>query len=251
MAILYVASEAMELKSFAGALTNLRKLKWPLDYAYEGILNGKRVMLAANGAGPKLASQVVEVALRAVTGAELSSSKLEGVVSTGFCGALAADLPESRLVLATGVVNAKTSEVFPCAMASACPDGFVTGEILSEDRVVNTAAEKQQRALTGAIAVEMEAAGAAERTIRAGLPFFCIKVVTDRADESFAFDLNSMRTNEGRISRGKIVIYTLGHPGVFSHVWRLKRRAENAAKTLGEFLVSCRILPESGSTLPE
>ncbi len=68
MAILFVAAEAMELKPFANSLTALRKLKWPIDYAYEGILEGKRIMLAANGAGPKLAAQAVEVALRAVDG---------------------------------------------------------------------------------------------------------------------------------------------------------------------------------------
>ena len=88
MAILYVASEAAELQPLARMLTGLRKLKWPIDYAWEGIWDSRRILLAANGAGPKLASHVVEIALRAAMAAELSSSKLEAVVSTGFCGAL-------------------------------------------------------------------------------------------------------------------------------------------------------------------
>lgn len=79
MAILYVASEAFELEPLAQLLTGLRKLKWPVDYAFEGIWESRRVMLAANGAGPKLAVRAVETAIRAVAAAELSSSRLEAV----------------------------------------------------------------------------------------------------------------------------------------------------------------------------
>lgn len=250
MAILFVAAEAMELKSFANALTALRKLKWPIEYAYEGILNGKRVMLAANGAGPKLAEQVVEVALRAVTVADLSSSKLEAVVSTGFCGGLTPQLRESQIVLGTSIVQESAGEPVACSVIQASPEGFETGSVLSVDRVVGTADEKRRLGqLTNAIAVDMESAGVMQRSFRAGLPFYCVKVVTDRVDESFGFDLNKMRTSQGRIDRGKIMAYTLGHPNVLPRVLQLKRRAENASKVLGDFLVSCRILPESGDNI--
>ena len=251
MAIFYVAAEAMELKPFANMLTGLRKLKWPLDYAFEGILEGRRVMLAANGAGPKLAERAVEVAVRAVSAAELSSSKLEAVVSTGFCGALDPGLRESQMVLASSVVNGGGESLLDCEMAHAAPEGFATGRVLSENRIVGDAAQKKELSNSGAIAVDMEAAGAGRRAKRAGLPFFCIKVVTDRADESFGFDLNEMRTSEGRIARGKIVSYAFTHPKVLPELFRLKRRSENAAKALGDFLVSCRILPEADSSPAE
>src|SRR5579875_625497 len=143
MAILYVASEASELKPFAAMLMGLRKLNWPLDYAFEGILEGRRVMLAANGAGPKLAARAVEVAIRAVTGAELSSSRLEAVVSAGFCGALDPALRENQIVAATEVFDAATSDRFACAgVASDTP--FASGALLTQDRIANTAEEKQR-----------------------------------------------------------------------------------------------------------
>ncbi|MBV9267173.1 MAG: hypothetical protein JO061_13470 [Acidobacteriaceae bacterium] len=250
MAILFVASEAAELKPFAELLTGLRKLKWPVDYAYEGILDGKRFMLAANGAGPKLGAQAVEIAVRAMMAAELSSSRLEAVVSTGFCGALDPSLRERQIVLGTSVADGATEETLSCEMVHASPEGFVTGPVLTQDRIAITAAEKSTLAASGAIAVDMEASGVAVRTKRAGLPFYCIKVVSDRADESFGFDLNRMRTTDGRIARGKIVSYSLAHPGVLPELFRLKRRVEDAAKALGDFLVSCRILPELDSSLP-
>lgn len=250
MAILYVASEAFELEPFARLLTGLRKLKWPIDYAFEGIWEGRRIMLAANGAGPKLALRAVEVAIRAVTAAELSSSKLEAVVSTGCCGALLSDLREGQIVSATEVLDLASRQSFPCGGIAGTGDA-VSGVLITQDRIANDSAEKGQLAALGAIAVDMEAAAVAARAQRAGLPFFCIKVVSDRLDESFAFDLNRMRATDGRIARVKIVGYALTHPRLVPALFRLNRRVHDASKRLGDFLVSCRISSEPDTALAE
>ncbi len=250
MAILYVASEAAELKPLANLLTALRKLKWPVDYAYEGIWEGRRLLLAANGAGPKLAAQVVEIAIRAVMVAELSSSKLEAVVSTGWCGALDPDLRESQIVAATQVLDLSTNETFDCAPIMA-DSQFASGIVASQDRIANDAAEKERLRGSGAVAIDMEAAGVAARARRAGLPFCCIKAVSDCARESFPFDLNKFRTSEGRMARGKIVVQALTHPNRLPVLFQLKRRTGDAATALGEFLVSCRISAGSDSAQAE
>jgi adenosylhomocysteine nucleosidase len=250
MAILYVASEAAELKPLANLLTAPRKLKWPVDYAYEGIWEGRRLMLAANGAGPKLAAQAVEIAIRAVMVAELSSSRLEAVVSTGWCGALDPELRQSQIVVAKQVLDLSTNEMFDCASVTA--DGqFASGVIASQNRIANDAGEKERLRASGALAIDMEAAGVAARARRAGLPFSCIKVVSDCAGESFPFDLNKFRTAEGRIARGKIVAQALTHPTRLPVLFQLKRRTGDAATALGEFLVSCRITAESDNAHAE
>jgi len=243
MAILYVASESFELEPLAAMLTNLRKLKWPIDYAFEGIWDGRRIMLAANGAGPQLAARAVEVAIRAVTAAELSASRLEAVVSTGLCGALVPTLPMGQVLVATKVLDLQTRETFECSPLFATPDA-PSGVIVTQNRIANDSAEKRNLAALEAVAVDMEAAGVAARARRAGLPFSCIKVVSDALEESFGLDLNTMRTTEGRISRGKISLYAATHPKLIPGLLRLKRRTQDAAKTLGEFIVSCRISSE-------
>ncbi len=249
MAILYIASESFELEPLAQVLTAPRKLKWPVDYAVEGLWEGRRVLLAANGAGPKLAMQAVEVAIRSVTAAELSASKLELVISTGLCGALSPDLRECQIVIAECVLDLANMEEFECVpVVSDQP--CVYGKLLTQDRVAGDSDEKAGLSARG-IAVDMEAAGVARRTARAGLPFACIKAVSDRLDESFGFDLNKMRTIGGRISRGKISYYALAHPKVVPELLRLRRRANNAAKALGEFLVSCRITAGQNSPSAE
>ena len=250
MAILFVAAEADELKPFAKRLTGLRKLNWPLRYAFEGILHGKRVMLAANGEGPKLAAQAAEVAIRAITAAELSASKLEAVVSVGYCGALTPEGREGQVIVATEVLDGVEGMRFSCVIPQT-ESAHQIGALISQDCVANGCSEKQQLAQSGAIAVDMEAAGVAARTKRADLPFACIKVVTDRADESFGWDLNAMRTPDGRIARGKIGVYALTHPKLIPELLRWKRRAGSAAQALGEFLASCRINVEGDQTSVE
>jgi nucleoside phosphorylase len=239
MAVLFVASEAFELEPLANRLTGLRPLKWPLDYAQEGVWQGKRYLLAANGAGPKLASHCVEVALRATSMAELSASKLEAIVSTGLCGAVQSDLQIGDIIEATGLLDPDSHEHMTCSRVQS-DLGTKCGVVLSADRVAGTIEEKRVLSQTGALAIEMEAAGVARRAGAAQLPFCCVKVVNDRADEEFVMDFNQMRSIDGRFVRGKIVAYALTHPQTISRLLSLRRRSHEAASALGVFLASCR-----------
>jgi nucleoside phosphorylase len=252
MAILFVASEAFELEPLAQQLTGLRPLKWPLAYAREGVWQGKRYLLAANGAGPKLATQCVEVALRATAMAELSSSKLECVVSTGLCGALQSDIRVGDIIEASELLDPDTLARVKCFEPQSDRPAR-SGMVVSVDRIAGTKEEKQILGLTGAVAVEMEGFGVAARTASAELPFCCIKVVSDSADEEFVMDFNQMRSTDGRLSRGKIIVYALTHPQVLPRLLSLRRRSKEAASALGVFLASCRFqfndgLAEAGTT---
>src|ERR1035438_9466119 len=104
MAILFIASESYELKPFAARLAGCRSLNWPLDYAEEGVWEGQRAILVANGAGPRLAAEAVEVARRAVMVADLSSSRLEAIVSIGVCGGLDPAIVPGQIFCATTVM---------------------------------------------------------------------------------------------------------------------------------------------------
>jgi adenosylhomocysteine nucleosidase len=239
MAILFVASEAFELKPLAERLTGLRSLKWPLDYAEEGVWHGKRYLLTANGAGPRLASHCVEVALRATSMAELSASKLEAVVSTGLCGAIEDSLQIGDIIEAVEILAPDRDNRLPCTRVE-CDREHKRGLIISADRVAGTIADKQELRSEGVLAVEMEASGSGQRAIAAGLPFCCIKAVSDRADEEFVMDFNRLRSTDGRFSRGKIVLYALTHPPTIPRLVSLRRRSQVAASALGAFLASCR-----------
>jgi adenosylhomocysteine nucleosidase len=183
-------------------------------------------VLVANGPGPKLAGEAVDVVKENVS--------IEAIVSTGFCGGLKLSLGNSDIFVATEVVGSG-SALIP---TSARP--FKTGKLLSIDRVVSTAVEKYRLGEI-ADAVEMEASAVAERAHRWNVPFYAVRVVSDRCDESFPMDFNQVRSPDGRFSRGKIIAAVRRRPvSMVPQLMKLNKRTKRAAQALGEFLADSR-----------
>lgn len=221
--ILVVAAYARELAGFAPRLEARAPLapSQPLDYAEAGWLAGRRWILAANGAGPRLAA----LAARAF-------GPVDRMVSTGFCGGLDPALGAGDVVVCDRVIQAETNRRF----RTADPHGATC---LSGDRVIQTAREKQElRQTTGAGVVEMEAAGVAAEAEALGVPLHCIRVVTDTADEDMLVDFNAARDETGRFRVGRIVLSALGRPRTgIPELIKLNDRARSAAGKLGAYLV--------------
>src|SRR5439155_8865135 len=96
--MLFVAAEAREFSGLLPFCESVKKLDWPLEWARTARLNGLRVYLAANGAGPKLAAKAVDFARYA-----LQDGNPEGVVSVGFCGGLDRSLRIGDVFVADGI----------------------------------------------------------------------------------------------------------------------------------------------------
>ena len=105
------------------------------------------------------------------------------------------------------------------------------GAVASIDHVAQTSAEKHQLRATGATIVEMEAAGVARAAEDLGVPFYCIRAVSDLANETFATDFNSALGEDGRFSTTRLVMQLK-----LGELVRLKQRTELASKKLGDFL---------------
>jgi len=292
----FVAAEAREFSGLLRKAERVIKLDWPVDFARRVWLNGKAVVLVANGPGPKLAGEAVEIAK--------GREELTGLVSTGFCGALDPALKELDIFVATEILPSQYHCALPhhdsalphhdsalphhdsalphhdsalphhdsalphhdsasphhdsasphhdSALPSrdregailhslACARGSVrSGTLLSIDRVASTVSDKSELRKTGADAIEMEAAAVAEKARAYNLPFYCIRVVTDTATESFPLDFNRMRDTSGRFSRTKIVAAALRRPSVFPKLIELNKRCKLAAEALGDFIADTR-----------
>lgn len=217
-----VAADRRELADFAPRLNGRRSISAGLDYSEEGELGARRWLLAANGAGPRLAA----AAVRALRGADR-------VVSTGYCGALDPALSPCDIVVCSRVIDADTDRRFRTA------DEF-GATCLSGDKVIQTAREKQLlRDTTGASVVEMEAAGVAAEAEAMGCPFHCIRVVTDTADEDISLDLNAARDRDGRIRPLRVALSGLKRPRLhIPELMKLNRRSKAASARLGDYLAS-------------
>ena len=230
---------AAEAREFLGLLRNaerVTKLNWPLDFARMVWLNGRAAVLVANGPGPKLAGQAVEIAR--------GRQELNGLVSTGFCGALDPALKPLDIFIPTEILpsldqlnrDRKGASINP--VTSKRP--YQTGKLLSLDRVASTTTEKSELHKTTASAIEMEAAAVSQKAREYNLPFYCIRVVTDTATESFPLDFNRLRDSNGRFSRTKILAAAFRQPSVFPGLLKLNKRSKQAAQALGDFIADTR-----------
>lgn len=227
--VLFVAAEAGEFAGLAPRVGGMRRLRWPLDWARSGELRGVPVVLVANGAGRMLAAEAVDCAA--------ARAPVRAVVSLGYCGALDPALRVGEIFVATELKADGRDMALPMPRVSRA---FASGPLASVDRVAQTREEKRLLRLAGARAVEMEAAGVAQRAAALGLPLYCVRAVTDLAGESFGIDLNGARTPEGRLSRAAILKDALlrRRPAVFE-LAQLARRSRLAARTLGGFVADC------------
>jgi adenosylhomocysteine nucleosidase len=227
--LLVVAAEARELRGIVRRCRRVSRLGWPVAYARAGELNGNRLLLVANGPGPELAARAVAAAF--------ARCRPDAVVSAGYCGALDQALAAGELFVARKVEAGNASfEAAPVAGGRSCR----CGTLASVERVASTVAEKRRLRQGGASAVDMEAGAVALEAQRAGLPFYCIRAVLDRAEEEFGLDFNALRGSDGRFSRFRILRAALAKPlQRLPELMRIERRGRLAARALGDFVAEC------------
>jgi adenosylhomocysteine nucleosidase len=230
MRILVVAADRMEFPGILAHAEQTRPAAVEVRWARSAWFTGNEMLLAANGAGAPQAAAAVDRAL--------AMFPADAVVSTGFCGALRPELAVADLVVADTVrAGGRRFQAFPVSG----PVLWHTGTVLSVDHVVQTAEEKARLAEDGAFAVEMEAAGVAERAAAHGLPFSCVKAVTDLGDETLVNDFNKALRADGHFDTIVLLRGTLRHPLVrVRELLRLRERCVRAAGTLGNFFADLR-----------
>jgi nucleoside phosphorylase len=229
--LLFIAAEPREFAGLLPLCAAAEKLASPLTWARRASLqDGRKLLLAANGAGPLRAAEAADWARAA--------ARLSAVASVGFCGALDPSLQ-------IGDVFAASSIQFGGGTAPVClprsAGRFASGTLVSIDRVAQTAEEKRNLSRSGASAVEMEAAGVWSRVREWELPFYCIRSVTDLANETFHIDFNAARRADGRFSAPRILAAAARRPfTAMPELLELRRRCALASTTLGDFLAGCR-----------
>jgi len=229
--LLLIAAEPMEFSGLLRRLPAPEPLRLPVDYASRIDAGDRCWLLVANGPGPRLAAAAVEKAVADV--------RVDAIISTGFCGGLDPALEAGDVFVADAVLfGSATSSP---ASKPACSPRHTGGVIVCGDRVIQSVEEKQTvRHQTGASAVDMESGAVQARAHDAGVPFYCVRAVTDTAREGFVLDFNSARDGEGRFIRGRILKAALRRPLKGApELFRLMRRARLAAEALGGFLTAC------------
>ena len=227
MKLLFIAAEPREFAGFPQASQPpIAGLHW----CRSARLGTHQALLAANGAG----------AGRAAAATTLAATRFhpDAVISAGFCGALDPSLEIADIVIAT-VVQMESRRY--TAQTVTCPRAHRTGPVITIDYIASRSMEKRRLRDSGSIAVEMEAAGVAGAAEVLGLPFYCIRTVTDLATEDMTNDFNAALRSDGHFDTMNILTGALRRPIVrVPELLRLRGRAVRAARSLGDFLIDCR-----------
>ena len=188
-----------------------------------------RWLLVSDGPGAALAGRAAAQAL--------SRCSVRCILSTGLCGALEESLKLGDTVHAVEVIDGQGRR-----WDTLDPDaGTKPVRLLSAGRVAVSVAEKRSlAAATGAAVVEMEAAGVAAEAARSGLPFYCLRVVSDGPKEELPMDFNRYRDSNGRFSRMRIAAACALRPWAVPALLRFDRQCRSSAGILGDCLVHAR-----------
>jgi adenosylhomocysteine nucleosidase len=225
-----IAADRREFRGILGHATEAKPTDVAVDWSRSARLGKHELVLAANGAGAQRAASAVDAALERFSA--------EAIVSTGFCGALAPELEIADVVVGTAI--SAGTRTLP-ALHPASEREHHKGVVCSIDHVAQTAEEKRRLRAGGSSVVEMEAGGVADRARTRGLPFYCVRVVTDLAGEDMANNFNLALRPDGHFATMRILRGTLSNPLVrLPELVRLRNRCVRAALVLGDFIADCR-----------
>jgi adenosylhomocysteine nucleosidase len=214
--LLFIGADAREFAGFIPRWQSVNPLPLPVNWARSGRWRGREVLAIANGAGSERAFAAV-----------LMAQKASAICNIGFCGALHDALHIGDVVVGTQVQTDMRTWFAKTPHQTAA----LRGPVMSIDRVAQTAAEKQRLRQTGAAIVEMDAAGVARAAEDLAVPFYCIRAVSDLANETFSTDFNRALRPDGSFSTARLVLQLN-----FGELLQLRRRTALASKNLGEFL---------------
>jgi nucleoside phosphorylase len=224
--IVFIAAEPRECAPWVAKWNDVEKLPLESHWARQGEWRGNRMIAITNGAG----------AGRAYHAARQISQPAQ-LWNIGFGGAADPKLRVGDIFVADRVFS--SGQAFPCRQPrTSLP--FRLGEVHTVANIARTAQEKSDHYRSGASVIEMEAAGIARAASEENAPFYCVRAVSDLASETFVNDFGAALGPDGRFSAARLAAGAMLRPrDRFAELLRLWRRANVAAKNLGEFLAHC------------
>lgn len=192
----------------------------------EAALLPKGTRIIVSGADPERLA-----ALLAAQGEDVTA-----VLSFGIAGALDPELQPGDLVAATrirattGAWPADIAWAARLARATAARMGVLAG---ANAAAADAGAKKALRAMTGALAVDMESQLAAAHAARLGLPFAALRAVADTATETLPRAALVGLTPEGRPAPLKVLMALARNPGDFKPLKVIAARSRTALEALG------------------
>lgn len=171
----------------------------------------------------------VEAATRAFAEVERDGA-VDRVISTGWAGALQEQLVSGGACFVTGVIDARTGERFHAA--SRRDDCW----LVTSPHVANQDGKRQLAVTYGAGLVDMEAAGVARLALMRGIPFYCVKGISDGYKDKLP-DFNRFISANGHFQLIRFILFVLPRPWHWPALMRMGENSKKAAQGIRESLL--------------
>jgi adenosylhomocysteine nucleosidase len=174
----------------------------------------------------------LEAATRAFAAIE-DGGPIDLVISYGWAGALTEDLKPGTAHNVAGVFDVRTGERFNCDAGA--------GDLwlATSPRVADETEKRRLGKAYDAALVDMEAAAIARLAAMRGIPFYCIKGVSDDLTARLP-DFNRFLTRDGQFRLESLILFAILRPWYWPALVKMgensKRAAESMAQTLRDFL---------------
>lgn len=174
----------------------------------------------------------LDAAIRAFAAIE-DGGPVDLLFSVGWAGALTHECKPGDAYNVAGVIDVRTGERLLCD-AGAGKHWLATSPKVADEMEKRRLASAYRASL-----VDMEAVAVARLAAMRGIPFYCIKGVSDSADEKLP-DLNRFLGPDGRFKAAQFVVYALMRPWYWPALVRMgensRKASQNIAKSLLELL---------------
>ncbi|HXR37710.1 MAG TPA: hypothetical protein VN776_01380 [Terracidiphilus sp.] len=190
---------------------NIELWRWKFD---EG-----EWVAACGGAGVDAAARAFAEVVR--------DGSVDEAMSIGWAGALIPELETGRAYRASGVIDARTGERFRVAIWS--------GErwLLTSPIVADESEKRRLAAAYKAELVDMEASAIARLALMRGIPFYCIKGVSDGFTDRLP-DFNRFIRPDGRFDLTRMVLFSILRPWYWPCLVRMGENSRKASQSIGE-----------------
>ena len=152
------------------------------------------------------------------------------VFSLGWAGALRAEIAPGTAHNVAGVIDVRTGERFNCD-AGAGKLWLATSPAVAGESEKLRLASAYNTAL-----VDMEAAAVARLAAMRGIPFYCIKGVSDALTDRHP-DFNRFLSPSGQIKLASLTLFALFRPWYWPSLVRMGENSKKASQSIAESLV--------------
>jgi adenosylhomocysteine nucleosidase len=213
---------------FRRAHQPLRRLRSAPCYVALAMRTREPFLLLETGVGRRAIETAFDWLLAAVPRPRL-------LVYAGFAGALDPTLRIGDVLCVNEVVDT-AGRSWHSELPADRWAGTQSGRLFTADQLVATPDEKQRlAAVHGARIVDMESAHVAARCIRAGIPFLCVRAVSDAADRPLSPSLVRLLSG-GRVSGLRVAMTLCRAPSMVPALYRLAFDTRIAARQLAHAL---------------